>query len=115
MLKYVSKIGLDRFSAHKHQQRIYAGRLLKRTHGLRLISTAKGKTSVLFFVLEGFETAEVGAQLDTKMHCSGQWALANRSPTVGVDLHFIPDFWPASATCLLLRPIPRAHRAPKNG
>ncbi|NHQ86440.1 cysteine desulfurase [Iodobacter sp. HSC-16F04] len=63
-LQYVSNIGIDRIAAYEHQLLIYATRLLKGIPGLRLIGTAQDKASVLSFVLEGFETAEVGALLN---------------------------------------------------
>jgi selenocysteine lyase/cysteine desulfurase len=71
-LKYVSKIGIERIAAYEHQLLIYVGSLLKWTHGLHLIRTAKDKTSVLFFVQPDFKAAEVGTSLNTKKQYSGR-------------------------------------------
>ncbi|MGL4604058.1 MAG: family 2A encapsulin nanocompartment cargo protein cysteine desulfurase, partial [Iodobacter sp.] len=63
-LDYVGKMGIDRIAAYEHQLLLYASRLMEGIPGLRLIGTAKEKASVLSFVLDGFETAEVGALLN---------------------------------------------------
>ncbi|MEN9659476.1 MAG: hypothetical protein RL571_2941 [Pseudomonadota bacterium] len=89
MLKYVSKIGMGRIAACEYQLLIYVGRLLKETHGLHLIGTAKDKTSVLFFVLENCETAEIGAPLNTKRAVQ---LSADPHQPLRVGLNFIPDF-----------------------
>jgi cysteine desulfurase/selenocysteine lyase len=63
-LDYVSKLGMDRIAAYEHQLLEYATRLLQEIPGLRLIGTADDKASVLSFVLNGFETTEVGEALN---------------------------------------------------
>jgi cysteine desulfurase/selenocysteine lyase len=63
-LDYVSQIGLENIATYEHQLLVYATRLMKEIPGLRLIGTAANKASVLSFVLEGFETEEVGRALN---------------------------------------------------
>jgi len=63
-LEYVERIGLERIAHYEHQLLEYALQQLGRIPGLRLIGTAKEKTSVISFVLEGFRTEEVGQALN---------------------------------------------------
>jgi cysteine desulfurase/selenocysteine lyase len=63
-LDYVSQIGLENIAVYEHQLLVYATRLIKEVPGLKLIGTAADKASVLSFVLEGFETEEVGRALN---------------------------------------------------
>lgn len=62
-IDYVNRIGIDNIAQYERQLLLYATGLLETIPGLRLIGTAADKTSVLSFVLEGFETEEVGAAL----------------------------------------------------
>jgi len=62
-IDYVNRIGIDNINQYEHQLLLYATDLLKTIPGLRLIGTASEKASVLSFVLEGFNTEEVGAAL----------------------------------------------------
>ncbi|SEN85766.1 cysteine desulfurase / selenocysteine lyase [bacterium A37T11] len=62
-LDYVNKIGIDLIYQYEHYLLHYAINLLKDIPGLRLIGTAKDKTSVLSFVLAGYRTEEVGEAL----------------------------------------------------
>ncbi|MCA9563713.1 MAG: aminotransferase class V-fold PLP-dependent enzyme, partial [Myxococcales bacterium] len=55
----------------------YGTKLLKRVHGVRLIGTARRKSSVLSFVLEGIHPHDIGTILDfegvavrTGHHCA---------------------------------------------
>jgi cysteine desulfurase/selenocysteine lyase len=51
-------------SLHEHALLVYATGEPLRIPGLRIIGTAKEKTGVLSFVLEGFRTEEVGDYLN---------------------------------------------------
>jgi cysteine desulfurase/selenocysteine lyase len=63
-IDYVEQLGMENIARHEHDLLIYATRELLTIPGLRLIGTAKEKASVLSFVLEGFQTEEVGAALN---------------------------------------------------
>lgn len=63
-LEYVQKIGIDNIARYEHELLVYATEALSRIPGLRLIGTARDKTSVLSFVLKGLKTADVGAALN---------------------------------------------------
>jgi cysteine desulfurase/selenocysteine lyase len=69
---YVTRIGIDLISQYEHYLLLYATRLLKNIHGLRLIGTAADKAGVLSFVLDGYKTEEVGVALN-------QYGIAVRS------------------------------------
>lgn len=62
-IDYVNALGIENINRYEHDLLEYATEALKRIPGLRLIGTAKEKTSVLSFVLEGFATEEVGQAL----------------------------------------------------
>jgi len=63
-IDYVSRIGMAAISQYEHYLLLYATGLLKQVPGLRLIGTAPDKASVLSFVLEGYKTEEIGAELN---------------------------------------------------
>jgi cysteine desulfurase / selenocysteine lyase len=63
-IDYVEQLGMENIARHEHDLLIYATKELLTIPGLRLIGTAKEKTSVLSFVLDGFRTEEVGAALN---------------------------------------------------
>jgi cysteine desulfurase/selenocysteine lyase len=63
-LEYVQKIGIDNIARYEHELLAYATELLSRIPGLRLIGTAREKTSVLSFVLKGISTADIGTALN---------------------------------------------------
>jgi cysteine desulfurase/selenocysteine lyase len=63
-IAYVSAIGMPAIAAYEHSLLEYATRGLSMVPGLRLIGTAAEKAGVLSFVLEGYETTEVGQALD---------------------------------------------------
>ena len=65
-IDYVSKIGIDNIYRYEHELLEYAISKMTQIPGLRLIGTAKEKTSVLSFVLDGFETQKVGEYLTSK-------------------------------------------------
>ena len=61
-----NKIGIDNIYRYEHELLEYAISKMTQIPGLRLIGTAKEKTSVLSFILEGFETQKVGEYLTSK-------------------------------------------------
>ena len=63
-LEYVQKIGIQNIAVYEHDLLAYAMEALRRIDGLTLIGTAKEKTSVLSFVLNGHTTSEVGEALN---------------------------------------------------
>jgi cysteine desulfurase/selenocysteine lyase len=63
-LDYVSRLGIENINRYEHELLLYATKELKSISGLRLIGTAAEKTSVLSFVLEGFQSTEVGDALN---------------------------------------------------
>jgi cysteine desulfurase / selenocysteine lyase len=58
---------LDRkeIAKHEHELLMYASERLKEIKGVRLIGTAKEKTSVVSFIVEGLNSMDVGMYLDT--------------------------------------------------
>ncbi|RFC32614.1 MAG: cysteine desulfurase /L-selenocysteine selenide-lyase (L-alanine-forming) [Candidatus Nitrotoga sp. MKT] len=63
-IDYVQKIGIDNINRYEHELLVYAIKGLNSIPGLRLIGTAPEKTSVLSFVLKGYQTSEVGDALN---------------------------------------------------
>jgi len=63
-LEYVERVGIDNIARYEHELLAYATDALSRIPGLRLIGTARDKTSVLSFVLKGLNTADIGAALN---------------------------------------------------
>ncbi|PPE73389.1 cysteine desulfurase [Solimonas fluminis] len=63
-LDYLERLGLENVAAYEHDLLEYATSLLRPIPGLRLIGTASEKTSVLSFVLQGYQTEEVGKALN---------------------------------------------------
>jgi cysteine desulfurase/selenocysteine lyase len=55
---------MQAISQYEHYLLVYATALLKEVPGLQLIGTAPDKASVLSFVLDGYKTEEVGAELN---------------------------------------------------
>jgi cysteine desulfurase/selenocysteine lyase len=76
-IDYVQKLGIDNINRYEHELLVYAMKALGSIPGLRLVGTAKEKTSVLSFVLDGYQTSEVGEALNkegiavrTGHHCA---------------------------------------------
>jgi cysteine desulfurase/selenocysteine lyase len=65
-IDYVTRIGMGVIAQYEHFLLEYATGLLKQVPGLRLIGTAADKASVLSFVLDGYKTEEVGAELNNQ-------------------------------------------------
>lgn len=76
-IEYVNKIGIENIKAHEHNLLEYATKQITDVPGLRIIGTAKEKTSVLSFVLENIHPHDIGTFLDfegvairTGHHCT---------------------------------------------
>ena len=76
-IDYVQTLGLDNIAAHEHQLLAYATRALNQIPGLRIIGTARAKSSVISFVLDQLHAHDVGTLLDldgiavrTGHHCA---------------------------------------------
>jgi cysteine desulfurase/selenocysteine lyase len=63
-LDYLERIGLENVARYEHDLLEYGTQGLCTVPGLHLIGTAKEKTSVMSFVLDGFKTEEVGKALN---------------------------------------------------
>lgn len=63
-LDYLSQLGLPRVVRYEHDLLDYATERLRTIPGLRLVGTAAATTSVLSFVLKGYNTEEVGRALN---------------------------------------------------
>ena len=76
-LDYVDRIGLENIAHYEHFLLEYATQRMTQVTGLRMIGTADEKASVLSFVLDGYQTDEVGQALNregiavrTGHHCA---------------------------------------------
>jgi len=76
-IDYVNSIGLDAIAKHEHDLLLYATERLEKIEGLKIIGTAKHKTSVVSFVVEGIHPSDIGILLDkqgiavrTGHHCT---------------------------------------------
>jgi len=63
-IDYVEAIGLERIAAHEQALLAYGTKLLSEIPEVRLIGTAREKTGVLSFVIEGIHPHDVGTILD---------------------------------------------------
>ena len=76
-IEYVNKIGIENIREHEKILLEYATNKIEEVPGLRIIGTAKNKTSVLSFVLENIHPHDIGTFLDfegvairTGHHCT---------------------------------------------
>lgn len=76
-IEYIESIGLDAIAAHEHDLLEYGTARLAELEGVRLIGTARDKSSVLSFVLDDVHPHDVGTILDlegvavrTGHHCT---------------------------------------------
>ena len=76
-IEYVTKIGIDNIKNHENSLLECATQQIAQVPGLRIIGTAKEKTSVLSFVLENIHPHDIGTFLDfegvairTGHHCT---------------------------------------------
>lgn len=65
-LRYVERVGIERIAAYEHALLDYATPRLAEIPGVRLVGTAEEKASVLSFVLDGHDSAEVGTKLNSE-------------------------------------------------
>ncbi|MGQ0663131.1 MAG: SufS family cysteine desulfurase [Pseudomonadota bacterium] len=65
-IDYVSRLGLDRISAHEQELLAYATARLRQINDLRLIGTAKEKCGVVSFALGQIHPHDVGTILDRR-------------------------------------------------
>lgn len=63
-IDYLDKLGMENIAQYEHALLEYGTRKLLSIPGVRLIGTAKDKASVLSFILNGYETEEVGKALN---------------------------------------------------
>ncbi|HEX7408013.1 MAG TPA: cysteine desulfurase [Candidatus Binatia bacterium] len=63
-IEYVNRIGLNAIAAYEHELLAYATDSLNAIEGLDMIGTAKEKTGVLSFTLEGVHPHDIGTVLD---------------------------------------------------
>lgn len=76
-LKYVSSIGLDNIADHETELLSYATEKLQTLPGMRIIGTAKEKSSVISFLIDDIHPYDIGTLLDkmgiavrTGHHCA---------------------------------------------
>lgn len=76
-IKYLQNIGIDAIAAHEKKLLDYATDLVRDIEGLRIIGTAKEKSSALSFVLDAAHPHDIGTFLDmdgvavrTGHHCT---------------------------------------------
>jgi cysteine desulfurase / selenocysteine lyase len=76
-IEYINNIGIENIKEHEHSLLEYATKQIAEVPGLRIIGTAKEKTSVLSFVLENIHPHDIGTFLDfegvairTGHHCT---------------------------------------------
>lgn len=75
--EYVNRIGLDAIAAYEHGLLDYATEQALTVDGLKLIGTARDKTSILSFVMDGIHPHDIGTIVDhegiairTGHHCA---------------------------------------------
>lgn len=76
-LRYVQEIGLDEIAAHEHDLLVYCTEKLMEIDGMRIIGTAKNKSSVISFLVGNIHPYDIGMLLDklgiavrTGHHCA---------------------------------------------
>jgi cysteine desulfurase / selenocysteine lyase len=76
-IDYVQALGLDNIASHENELMAYATRALNQIPGLRIVGTARAKSSVISFVLDQLHAHDVGTLLDldgiavrTGHHCA---------------------------------------------
>jgi len=76
-LDYIADLGLDRITAYEHELLVHGTEVLSALPGVRLIGTARRKSAILSFVVDGVHAHDVGTILDqegvavrTGHHCA---------------------------------------------
>ena len=65
-IDYVEALGIERICAYEHQLLEYGTELLSRISNLRIIGTAREKSGILSFVMDGIHPHDIGTILDTE-------------------------------------------------
>jgi len=65
-VEYVRNIGLDAIAAYEHELIEYATEQAQTVEGLHLIGTAKEKSSILSFIMDGVHPHDLGTIVDTQ-------------------------------------------------
>jgi cysteine desulfurase/selenocysteine lyase len=65
-IDYLSEIGLDQVGAHEDDLLKYGTECLSKLDGVRIIGTAKKKSGILSFVLDGVHPHDIGTILDAE-------------------------------------------------
>ena len=63
-VEFMTELGLDAIAAHEHDVLEYATEALDEMGGIRIIGTAREKTGILSFVVEGVHPHDVGTIVD---------------------------------------------------
>jgi cysteine desulfurase/selenocysteine lyase len=63
-IDYVDELGLDSAAQYEHELLVYANEQASLVSGLNLVGTAKNKTSILSFTLDGIHPHDIGTILD---------------------------------------------------
>jgi len=76
-IDYINHLGLDKIKKYEDELLAYATERLKEVEGIKFIGTAKEKSSVISFVVEGTHPYDIGVLLDklgiavrTGHHCA---------------------------------------------
>ena len=76
-IEYLQRLGMDNIARHEHALLSYATERVSKVPGVRLVGTAKAKTGVLSFVMDGVHPHDIGTILDqegiairTGHHCA---------------------------------------------
>lgn len=76
-IDYIQEIGLARIAELEHELLVYATAKLKEVPGLKIIGTAKNKSAVISFIIDGIHPQDLGTLLDqqgiavrTGHHCT---------------------------------------------
>lgn len=64
-IDYLQSLERKKITAYEHELMMYASEKLKTIDGIKLIGTAKNKTSVVSFIIEGVNALDAGMYLDT--------------------------------------------------
>ena len=76
-LDYLNNIGFDTIAAYEHELLVYGTAKLLEIEGLKIVGTAKEKTAVISFNIEGIHPYDIGVIVDklgvavrTGHHCT---------------------------------------------
>jgi len=65
-LDYVKTLGIAAIAAHEHDVLLTATRIMSEIPGVRLIGTAKEKSSIISFVMDGVHPHDIGTVVDSE-------------------------------------------------